>query len=551
MKLQPLSLQELPPIPAQATADLTTSASADDGEDAPWYASVFLAIGAWVTSLIGIGAIVALVEFVSDDLAETTFLVLGVLLIAVGLGANQRARSLFYKQACVVAILAGQGLAVVASFILGDSLYLTALVSLSLSLVIIYRHPAQTLCFITSLASTGVLALAMDDADLPYWIDLLAIPCLIGGSFLILKPPKGRIWTGMAYALILAVPILGILLHLGAADSRHLNDLIISHDHAPFMAGWGAKLCLLALALVAFNRLQHAGPGTATPAALTALRVTPARVISAVLAMMIMIQPLGGAAATSLMVIAYLVASPALMTIMAVAQIIAVGQFYYELDISLLAKGGLLSVIGTLALTAWFTLRAHSIPLSQQPREKLAIKPIRLAATACAAALILGIAAQAVMSREAIIADGTRILLPLAPVDPRSLMQGDYMTLRLDPDVLPNRDHTPRIGLISLDIAQDGTVIGRSTTAPGGEATISLDRLPGASRQIRLAYHPQRGGFGRQGTLGYGIDSFFFQEGHAAAYEAAEYAVIMVNDQGQGVLVGLADERKMLIKPNP
>ena len=35
-----------------------------------------------------------------------------------------------------------------------------------------------------------------------------------------------------------------------------------------------------------------------------------------------------------------------------------------------------------------------------------------------------------IRQRENLLQDGTRILLPLAPIDPRSLMQGDYMALR-------------------------------------------------------------------------------------------------------------------------
>ena len=44
--------------------------------------------------------------------------------------------------------------------------------------------------------------------------------------------------------------------------------------------------------------------------------------------------------------------------------------------------------------------------------------------------VILGVVNMQILGKERIIADGTVMLLHLAPRDPRSLMQGDYMALR-------------------------------------------------------------------------------------------------------------------------
>src|SRR5690606_28123950 len=59
------------------------------------------------------------------------------------------------------------------------------------------------------------------------------------------------------------------------------------------------------------------------------------------------------------------------------------------------------------------------------------------------AAIVLGLVAVLalanvdVVRKEAIIRDGTRFVVALRPVDPRSLMQGDYMTLNF---VTPGAD---------------------------------------------------------------------------------------------------------------
>ena len=56
-----------------------------------------------------------------------------------------------------------------------------------------------------------------------------------------------------------------------------------------------------------------------------------------------------------------------------------------------------------------------------------------------ALALVGGAALQAVRNNERIIAQGRVVLVELAPVDPRSLMQGDYMMLRFAiDDALPD-----------------------------------------------------------------------------------------------------------------
>ena len=45
--------------------------------------------------------------------------------------------------------------------------------------------------------------------------------------------------------------------------------------------------------------------------------------------------------------------------------------------------------------------------------------------------IILALANYSIYSRERLLTEGNLVLLQLAPVDPRSLMQGDYMALRM------------------------------------------------------------------------------------------------------------------------
>ena len=81
--------------------------------------------------------------------------------------------------------------------------------------------------------------------------------------------------------------------------------------------------------------------------------------------------------------------------------------------------------------------------------------------------LVLGIANFAIWQKEDVLANGRTILLELAPVDPRSLMQGDYMALRfrLAADVGASMVVTP---------------VTRRTSSSPGLGQRSASRTPGS-----------------------------------------------------------------------
>lgn len=145
-------------------------------------------------------------------------------------------------------------------------------------------------------------------------------------------------------------------------------------------------------------------------------------------------------------------------------------------------------------------------------------------------ALVLG-AANAIILQKQRIADSARlVLLELRPVDPRSLMQGDYMRLDFaDAVALPPE---------GVDLPEDGVAI----VALDGNGVASFVRLddgaPLAVDEARLRFT----GRTPDGRLDFGTDAFFFQEGAAARYEQARYGMFRVDDTGRSVLVGLADE---------
>ena len=139
--------------------------------------------------------------------------------------------------------------------------------------------------------------------------------------------------------------------------------------------------------------------------------------------------------------------------------------------------------------------------------------------------------------KERLLAGGEEVYLELAPVDPRSLMQGDYMQLRYvvarDASELVG-DDTPRSGRLVVRVDQDR--VGRLVRIHDGSALAEDERL--------VRYRRSRGS-----RLRVVPDSFFFQEGHAGRYERARYGVFAFGERSGALLVGLADEARERIEP--
>lgn len=166
---------------------------------------------------------------------------------------------------------------------------------------------------------------------------------------------------------------------------------------------------------------------------------------------------------------------------------------------------------------------------------------LRVALVLIGLVLVLGAANHTIWSKQRIVDHGHPVLLPLRPVDPRSLIQGDYMILALAREAMPLKpEELPRRGHVILGLDEHG--VGRFLRMDDGMVL--------APNELRVAY--KRAGHSGAAEISYGADSFFFQEGDAELYTAARYAVLHVDADGGTVLVGLADaERRRIVKPTP
>ncbi|RKZ93014.1 MAG: hypothetical protein DRR19_02445 [Candidatus Parabeggiatoa sp. nov. 1] len=152
------------------------------------------------------------------------------------------------------------------------------------------------------------------------------------------------------------------------------------------------------------------------------------------------------------------------------------------------------------------------------------------------AVIVLALVNYEIYNKEHLLAEGTTVLLELAPVDPRSLIQGDYMILRYKIADLPELSDTEKDGYL---------VIERNENQVAKFKRIYDDVTPLQMDEILLRFRKRGRG------IRLGAESFFFQEGHAEYYDNARYGELRVAPSGDSVLVGLRDETFKDLKPPP
>lgn len=148
-----------------------------------------------------------------------------------------------------------------------------------------------------------------------------------------------------------------------------------------------------------------------------------------------------------------------------------------------------------------------------------------------------------IVKNEKVLSEGETVLLALRPVDPRSLMQGDYMTLYFEVcnHIYGLEAESNKFCVVRLD---DDRVAHFVSLTNDAEVALREDEL-------LLRYSLEKNGFGRK-FYTIGSDSYFFQEGTAIKYETAKYGMLKVVTKGEMIgscsLVGLCDADKNLIK---
>ncbi|QYF94606.1 GDYXXLXY domain-containing protein [Massilia sp. PAMC28688] len=202
-----------------------------------------------------------------------------------------------------------------------------------------------------------------------------------------------------------------------------------------------------------------------------------------------------------------------------------IGAFYYQLSMPLASKAMIMLGTGImLGGSAWFALRGKlkTDTMKAGARDRLRAS----AGIALTAVAVLVVVNASIWQKEDLIAKGKPVFIELAPVDPRSLMQGDYMTLNfLVPD---NVSAPPGAGRM-----RDTLVVGKVDARGVLTITRRDDGTPLASDEMRILIKTD-GPRTRIAT-----DAWYFREGDGGRYEKAKYGEFRVLGDGRALLVGL------------
>lgn len=160
--------------------------------------------------------------------------------------------------------------------------------------------------------------------------------------------------------------------------------------------------------------------------------------------------------------------------------------------------------------------------------------------------VILGLVNWTIIAKEKHLANGDIVYLKLTPRDPRSLMQGDYMTLNFDVAdevyrALPK--FKAQFSLRQRVKTPNGFVVLTMDEKKIGTYKEIFDNSTLSKDNILVRYRV------RNGRVKFATNAYFFQEGQAKTYQQALYGQFRVNSKGDLLLTAMFD--KDLIKLTP
>lgn len=472
------------------------------GEGAPvWPVAALTALGAWLAAvplLAGLGLALG-------TAFESSFWLVGAVLWALAVAVLRRPTLTRFAAQLMVPVLLAGGVALAVGTGMNGHEVRGAAVGLVAALTAAALLPQPWL--------RGVLgALALVAAR------LMLADGFVGGF--------GWVGTALLLAWLLATPLhrhprwqpvaLGwIVAWLGLVMWSGGPTLLVAGVAGEMGGGWSmwtvagvAHKLSAALAVVAAVLLWRMLP---------ALRGLRAAVVAAVLvALAAAVPALGGV--LLVLVLGWLHGTRSLVALATLAALWLVGTLYYELHWPLATKGLALALAGALLVASVWRPRARW----QAPRGVL---PMALLLGALVASLAL--ANTTIWRQQQIVAQGRTVYVALAPVDPRSLLAGDYMRLAFElPEAV--RDHPEatrvRARVDALGVATVTAVLAPGATVGDGEVALPLRWL---SRGPGLV-----------------TDAYYFPEGQAARFASAHYGVLRVLPDGRALLTGLADAQR-------
>jgi len=516
----------------------------------PWYVQCLLGLSAWLATLL----LLVFVAFSGFVTSEEGALVAGLVLCGAGVAVLRSDAGPFWRQCGTAMAFTGQIL-IIYGLSSSTSFTSACFFVLLLGAAVYALGPDVILRFLSGLliAAAGAALMwrvlapeLMSDDLLDAWlyfdagrVGFVWLPIAVIGAWataVILTwghrqgGKRAHTLEPLAWAFLLSVQ--GMVWLAGGVSALHLPAMWQLNPQGAVLAVAGALLPAAAALAVLWPRrhVLTSGVTWGVPIALLVLALfwLPSPGVGFALAWLLL-----GFGLNQLRLV-----------IFGVLSLLAyLGIYYYQLDVSLLQKalwlGGAALLLFVLRGLVWLVPR---LMRTQTPDRRAPLPPVsgslrlRTLAILGGLALVLVVANGGIWQREKLLATGRVVILELAPVDPRSLMQGDYMALNF----AASRDIT-RLRLGGDRPSDDDSLMGFE---PDGYVMLQPDAR-GVATPLRIQpdVHPHTDG---EVPLRYRVrdrgvrivtNAFFFPEGEAKRYEVARYGELRVGDNGEALLV--------------
>jgi len=521
----------------------------------PWYVQCILALSAWLSTLL----LLAFVAFSGMINSEEGALVAGLVLCAAGVAVLRSDTGPFWRQCGTAMAFAGQIL-IIYGMSESTSFASACLFVLLMATAVYALGPDVILRFLSggliAMAGAGLIwrvlapELLRDDIlDALLYFDMARaafvwLPIAVTGAWATaviltlgqrLGGKRGHALQPLAWAFLLSVQ--GMVWLASGLSIMQLPAMWQLNPQTALLVGAGAVLPAASALAVLWprRRVLTAGVLWGVPIALL------------LLALFWLPSP-GVGFALAWLLLGFGLNQPRVALFGVFSLLIYLGVYYYQLDVPLLEKalwlGGGAVLLFVLRGLVWLVPR---LMRTQAPSRRAPLPPIspalrwRTLAILGGLVLVLGVANGGIWQREKLLANGKVVILELAPVDPRSLMQGDYMALNF----AAGREVTRmRLGGERQDADDsimgyepDGYVLltadARGVSQP---VRIQSDARPHADNEVPLRYRVRDNG------VRIVTNAYFFPEGQASRYEVAKFGELRVAENGEALLVRMLGE---------
>lgn len=476
--------------------------------------NLLIAKGAWIGAYFLLGFLALLIKEIFDLKGEG-LIVTGLLVMAGALVLHRQSKNVFSEHFALSLSIGGHlglygGIGWMAESVLTPAIFSVPVAALG---YVLYRRPDHR--FISVFGSCALLTMAFRFEGFIWGLPVLTAIQVGIGCLVLLNYWQREDTRPLAASLLLAPLLTVACVHDGwlFRSSQHLYfPQILS---APLGVAWLALLLCLSR-----KRLSVALQFGLVVLTLGLVALGSSGIISALI-----------------LIVAGKLRSPWLIRYGVCALGVAIVETYYNMDRSLLYKSvsmlGVSGILGTLAFLFWKNGRVEE--RIESGHHLTSLSKVGWLAPVLGLVWIVGGLSYIVVQKEGTLKTGQTLYLELAPRDPRSIMQGDYMVLTYD--LVRNRK-------LAKGSALDGRMVLKLDERKVGNFSRWDDGSALEENEIFLRYRR------RNERIRLGAESFFFEEGKRKLYDVARFSLLKVGADGESVLAGLYTESLDPILPN-